>query len=61
MRMPEKCRNNNSDNPLTSRRSDGGKKKLKKCVAEQMISFEVKKFRQGFVFGFGLSLSGCFV
>ena len=31
MRIPEKCRNrkhinNNSDNPLTSRRSDGGKK-----------------------------------
>ena len=30
MRMSEKCRNNNnqsnSDNPLTSRRTDGGKK-----------------------------------
>ena len=27
MRMPETCRNNNnSDNPLTSRRTDGGKK-----------------------------------
>ena len=27
MRMPEKCRNNGkSDNPLTSRRTDGGKK-----------------------------------
>ena len=25
MRMSEKCRNNNSDNPLTSRRTDGGK------------------------------------
>ena len=25
MRMTEKCRNNNSDNPLTSRRTDGGK------------------------------------
>ena len=23
--MSEKCRNNNSDNPLTSRRTDGGK------------------------------------
>ena len=33
MRMSEKCRNNkhnnnNSDNPLTSRRSDGGKNAL---------------------------------
>ena len=32
MRMPEKCRNNNnkhdnSDNPLTSCRTDGGKKR----------------------------------
>ena len=26
MKMSEKCRNNNSDNPLTSRRTDGGKK-----------------------------------
>ena len=26
MRMSEKC-NNNSDNPLTSRRTDGGKKR----------------------------------
>ena len=26
MRMSEKCRNNNSDNSLTSRRTDGGKK-----------------------------------
>ena len=25
MRMSEKCRNNNSDNPLTFRRTDGGK------------------------------------
>ena len=25
MRMSEKCHNNNSDNPLTSRRTDGGK------------------------------------
>ena len=25
MRMSEKCRNNNSDTPLTSRRTDGGK------------------------------------
>ena len=25
MRMSEKCRNNNSDNPLTSRRTNGGK------------------------------------
>ena len=25
MRMSEKCRNNSSDNPLTSRRSYGGK------------------------------------
>ena len=25
MRMSEKCRNNNSENPLTSRRTDGGK------------------------------------
>ena len=25
MRMSEKCRNNNPDNPLTSRRTDGGK------------------------------------
>ena len=36
MRMPEKCRhniikhnNNNSDNPLTSRRINGGKNGLK--------------------------------
>ena len=26
MRMSEKCYNNNSNNPLTSRRTDGGKK-----------------------------------
>ena len=25
MKMSEKCCNNNSDNPLTSRRTDGGK------------------------------------
>ena len=25
MGMSEKCRNNNSDNPLASRRTDGGK------------------------------------
>ena len=26
MRMPKKCRNNNSDNPLAARHTDGGKK-----------------------------------
>ena len=29
MIMSEKCRNNNSDNPLTSRRTDGGKDRYK--------------------------------
>ena len=28
MRMSEKCCNNNSDNPLTSRRTNGGKNKF---------------------------------
>ena len=28
MRMLEKYHNNNSDNPLTSRRTDGGKKNI---------------------------------
>ena len=46
MRMSEKCRNkhnNNSDNPLTSRRTDGGKKPenskaLKRLQREKMSS-----------------------
>ena len=29
MRMSEKCHNNNSDDPLTSRRTDGAKKIIK--------------------------------
>ena len=36
MRMSEECRNNsnsNSDNPLTSRRTDGGKKRVLMYVA----------------------------
>ena len=31
MRMSEKCRNNNSDNPWTSRRTDGSKNKFVFC------------------------------
>ena len=33
MRMSEKCRNNSSDNPLTSRRTDRGKNLALFCAA----------------------------
>ena len=47
MRMSEKCRNtnNNSDNPLTSRRTDGGKK-------ESTFNFSFVKTTNCFVYLF---------
>ena len=45
MRMSEKClnsnkhnNNNNSDNPLTSRRTDGGKKGRRRIQDEKLIN-----------------------
>ena len=49
MRMPDKCRssnnnkhnNNNSDNPLTSRRTDGGKKRSELKVFPHILLYLV--------------------
>ena len=43
MRMLEKCRNNNSDNPLTSRRTDGGKNQLQQVIMHSTDSMRIKR------------------
>ena len=35
MRMLVKCHNNSSDNPLTSRRTDGGNNYMKNCYSSE--------------------------
>ena len=36
MRMSEKCRNNNSDTPLTSRRTDGGRNRTQAIALKNL-------------------------
>ena len=49
MRMSEKCRKhnkNNFDNPLTSRRTDGGKNKCMEHFYRQLIRVWIREHRQ---------------
>ena len=42
--MSEKCRNNNnSDNPLISRRTDGGKKEIEMKITNKRLNTGLKR------------------